>query len=151
MPPRVRLREVEEQDLPIFFEHQREPAANRMAAFEPRELDAFTAHWTRILADPSSVERTVVADGEVVGNIVSWEQDGRREVGYWIGQEHWGKGLATAALRLLLEIVDDRPLLAHVAAHNVGSIRVLERCGFSLLHETTASDGVREYLYELPA
>jgi hypothetical protein len=55
------------------------------------------------------------------------------------------------ALRLLLEIVDDRPLLAHVAAHNAGSIRVLERCGFSLLHETTASDGVREYLYELPA
>ena len=151
MPPRVRLREVQEQDLPLFFDHQRQPAANRMAAFGPRERDAFTAHWTKILADPSVVVRTVVADDEVVGNVVSWDQDGRREVGYWIGQEHWGKGLATGALRMFLEIVDARPLLAHVAVHNAGSIRVLERCGFSLLHETTTSDGVQEYLYELRA
>jgi hypothetical protein len=78
MPPRVRSREVEEQDLPIFFEHQRQPAANRMAAFEPREREAFTAHWTRILADPSNVVRTVVSDDEVVGNVVSCDQDGRR-------------------------------------------------------------------------
>jgi hypothetical protein len=36
----VRLRGVTEDDLPIFFEHQRDPVAKRMAAFPPRERDA---------------------------------------------------------------------------------------------------------------
>jgi RimJ/RimL family protein N-acetyltransferase len=149
MSPRVRLRNVEEQDLPVFYDHQRDPAASRMAAFEPRDLEAFTAHWTRILADTTVVARTVIADGEIVGNVVSWDQDGVQEVGYWIGKEHWGRGLATAALGMFLEIVEDRPLLAHVAVHNLGSIRVLERCGFIRGSETTASDGQEEYLFEL--
>ena len=38
---RVRLRDVTEDDLPIFFDHQRDPVANRMAAFPARERDAF--------------------------------------------------------------------------------------------------------------
>src|SRR5918999_1935703 len=41
-----------------------------------------------------------------------------------------GQGIATAALAAFLEELDTRPLYAHVATHNVGSIRVLEKCGF---------------------
>ena len=40
------------------------------------------------------------AAGGVAGNTGSWEQDGRREIGYWIGMEHWGKGVATKAVSL---------------------------------------------------
>ncbi|MGW6302919.1 GNAT family N-acetyltransferase, partial [Streptomyces niveus] len=43
---------------------------------------------------------------------------------------HWGRGTATAALAALIEIVGTRPLHAHAAADNAGSIRVLEKCGF---------------------
>jgi hypothetical protein len=46
----IRLREVEADDLPIFFEHQRDPDANHMAAFtskDPTNRDAFLAHWAR--------------------------------------------------------------------------------------------------------
>ncbi len=47
----VQLRDVAEGDLPVFFEHQRDPVANRMAGFPPRDRDAFVAHWAKILAD----------------------------------------------------------------------------------------------------
>ena len=75
--------------------------------------------------------RTILADGAVAGNVVSWLQDGERLVGYWIGREHWGRGIATRALAELLREIEERPLYAHVARHNVGSIRVLEKCGFT--------------------
>jgi RimJ/RimL family protein N-acetyltransferase len=69
------------------------------------------------------------------GHIGSWPQDGVRLVGYWLGKEHWGKGVATRAFAAFLHLVTERPLHAHVAKHNVGSIRVLEKCGFSLERE----------------
>ena len=131
----VQLREVLAADLPIFFEHQRDPEANRMAAFAARDRDAFMAHWSKIVADERLVAKTVVADGQVAGNIVSWDQAGRQEIGYWIGREFWGKGIATRALDAFLHDVTTRPLFAHVAAHNVASIRVLEKCGFTISDE----------------
>ena len=93
-------------------------------------------------------------DGAVAGNIVSWEHDGERDVGYWIGREHWGEGVATAALGAFLTSSRTRPLFAHVAAHNVGSIRVLEKCGFALVDQVTLPDEARneegtERLYRL--
>src|SRR5688572_11728387 len=136
MSSEVRLRNVEPNDLPIFFEQQLDADAARMAAFPSRDRAAFDAHWTRnILGNPASITQTILFDGEVAGNIGSWPQDDARLIGYWIGKEYWGKGLATRALSAFLQIVSERPLHAHVAKHNVGSIRVLEKCGFSLEHE----------------
>ena len=87
-----------------------------MAAFPTRAPDAFYAHWAEIRADPTNVTRTITADDEVVGDIVSWVEDGGREVGYWIARESWwGRGYATAALRLLLEEIPERPMHARVA------------------------------------
>ena len=130
MSLRVHLRDVRDDDLVTLFEHQTDPEANRMANFEARDRDAFMAHWAKILRDDSVVVRTIEVEGRVAGNIVSWEHDGERDVGYWIGRDDWGKGVATAALTAFLVELDTRPLHAHVAAHNVGSIRVLEKCGF---------------------
>jgi RimJ/RimL family protein N-acetyltransferase len=128
----VELREVKAADLPVLFEHQADPVATELAAFPSREREAFTAHWERILADETVIARTVVADGRVVGNVLSFERDGEREVGYWIGREFWGGGIATAALAAFLEVDNARPLHAGVARHNVGSLRVLEKCGFAV-------------------
>jgi RimJ/RimL family protein N-acetyltransferase len=141
------LRDVREDDLDVFFEQQREPEAVAMAIFPAREREPFYAHWRRILADDRLVARAIDVDGEVAGNVVSWEQDGRQLVGYWLGRDFWGRGLATAALADLVEELDTRPLHAWVAASNVGSIRVLEKCGFVRVGEHTTD--VEEYLYEL--
>jgi RimJ/RimL family protein N-acetyltransferase len=138
------LREVLESDLPVFFEHQRDPEATRMADFPARDHEAFDAHWERVLGDESNVVKTIVFEGQVAGNIGSWEQDGRRLVGYWLGKEFWGKGLATKALAELVDELGRRPLYAYVAKTNVGSIRVLEKCGFVRSDEDEDED-----LYEL--
>ncbi len=70
-----------------------------MAAFPARTWDAFLTHWrTRVLVDPRGRVQTVVVDGQVAGHVVRWEQDGQRLVGYWLGREFWGRGVATAAL-----------------------------------------------------
>lgn len=127
---RVTLRLVTTGDLEIFFEHQVDPEATRMAAFAARDRDAHMAHWQRIMDDPSVETRAVLVDGRVAGNIVSWEEAGKREVGYWIGRSHWGQGVATAALSQFLHLLPGRPLYAHVALHNMASVRVLEKCGF---------------------
>lgn len=124
------LRDVTEADLAIFFEHQREPEANRMALFPARDREAFEAHWQRILANDAVTKKTILFDGQVAGNIVAFDRAGRREVGYWIGTDFWGKGLATRALAELLDEETVRPLYATVATSNVASIRVLEKCGF---------------------
>jgi RimJ/RimL family protein N-acetyltransferase len=139
---RVTLREVRNDDLATFFEHQSDPEANRMANFPPRDRATFMAHWARILVG-SGTERTVEVDGAVAGNVVSWVHNDERDVGYWIGREHWGAGVATAALGAFLTILEERPLFAHVAEHNIGSIRVLEKCGFALVDHVALSDEAR--------
>ncbi|WNG57588.1 GNAT family N-acetyltransferase [Archangium gephyra] len=145
------LRTVTDEDLPIFFEHQRDPEALRMAAFQSRERDAFMTHWRTNVLRPENLSRTIVVGGVVVGNIGSWEQDAKRLVGYWIGREHWGKGIATRALSEFLALERTRPLNAWVASHNAGSIRVLEKCGFQTVigGNQVHEDGMTEVLMQL--
>lgn len=153
MSSAVILREVVDADLAIFFEHQRDPEAARMAAFPSRDHDPFTVHWAKLRSDHSNIIRTIVCAGQVAGNIGGWVADGRRLVGYWIGREFWGRGVATAALAAFVAEVKERPLHAFVAEHNVRSIRVLEKCEFvpSPEHDPSIAgeDGVREVLYAL--
>ncbi len=127
------LRDVQDSDLPIFFEHQLDPDAIRMAAVPSRDHDAFMAHWAKILTDERNVLKTILFHGRVAGNVVSWEHDGVRNVGYWLGKEFWGQGVASAALSQFLAQVTARPLFAHVAKHNPGSLRVLQKNGFTIL------------------
>lgn len=129
------LRAVEPADLPVFFEHQRDLIALAMAGMPGRDRAAFDEHWAKILADDAVLIRTIVVDGEVAGNVLSFDRDGRREVGYWIGRDHWGRGVATAALVAFLGEETTRPLHAGVAPQNGGSLRVLEKCGFAVCGE----------------
>jgi Acetyltransferases, including N-acetylases of ribosomal proteins len=141
----VRLRDVTEDDLPIFFDHQRDPVANAMAAFPARDREAFTEHWmTKVLGDDTVTKKTVLFDEQVVGNILCFERDGEKLIGYWIGQKHWGRGIASRALLRFLAEVDARPLHAHAAKHNVGSLRVLEKCGFVVVGEGTLVESGEE-------
>src|SRR5215207_9931442 len=140
----VLLRNVTESDLPSFFEQQLDPDATEMAAFPPRDREAFMAHWAKIMADDSVILKTILFDGQVAGNIVGFEMSGKREVGYWIGKEYWGKGIATKALTAFLEHVQTRPLYAYVAKHNIGSRRVLEKCGFTVVGEDQFSNASGE-------
>jgi RimJ/RimL family protein N-acetyltransferase len=147
----VALRETQDSDRPILFEHQRDPEANEMAAFPARDEEAFAEHWERTKHNETGIQRTIEADGVVAGHIVSWIDDGDRLVGYWLGREFWGRGIATEALRQFVEIVDERPLSASIAEHNVASLRVLEKCGFVAIGgpRPPGPDGIREVVLRL--
>ncbi len=147
----VLLRNVTDEDLPLFFEHQRDAVALRMAAFPSRESDAFLTHWRTNVLRPENLTRTIVAAGLVAGYIGSWEPGGKRLVAYWIGREHWGKGVATRALSDFLVLERTRPLHAWVAVHSVASIRVLEKCGFRTVAQENHqhAQGVAEVLMTL--
>jgi len=135
----IRLRSVERADLPVFFFHQADAEAVRLAAVPARSRGEFDAHWERIRDDPTVWARTVVLDVQVVGNVLCWTAGDERLIGYWIGRQHWGRGIATQAVRLLLAEVAERPLVARVATHNAGSIRVLQKHGFVVEREERSS------------
>ncbi|MEU2996413.1 GNAT family N-acetyltransferase [Streptomyces sp. NPDC006995] len=134
MTAEVSLRAVEDADLPLFFAWMSDPDATRVAAFtaeDPTDRAAFDARWARIRSGSGGVVmRTAVADGVVVGHVGAYGEIGDRQVTYWIDRAHWGRGLATAALRAFLDATPTRPLHARAAADNLGSRRVLEKCGF---------------------
>jgi RimJ/RimL family protein N-acetyltransferase len=151
------IRDVAEADIPIFFEHQQDPEATEMAKFPARDREAFTAHWREnILGNDEGTAKTILCEGEVAGNILVFDRGGKRLVGYWIGREFWGKGLATRALAELLTEETERPLYAYVATSNLGSVRVLEKCGFTFVSREIEFDErlgeeIEEALYVLKA
>ena len=129
----VALRPVADGDLDALFEQMRDPEGVRMAAFTPEDPDdrnAFDAHMARVRSSPGITMRAVTCDGRLAGSIASFPDEGRAEVTYWIDRPAWGKGIATRAMALLLELVTARPLYARAASDNAGSLRVLQKCGF---------------------
>jgi RimJ/RimL family protein N-acetyltransferase len=136
----MKLREVADSDLDAFFDHQADRQAYEVADVPTRARPAFDVHWARIRGDRHVVIRAIEVDGEVAGHVLSWKRDdGVRLVGYWLGREFWGRGIASEALAAFLEVVRERPLQATVAHGNPASMRVLEKSGFRRLREEPAS------------
>ncbi|MDO9084883.1 MAG: GNAT family N-acetyltransferase [Anaerolineaceae bacterium] len=133
------LRPVLNNDLPIFFTQQKDPDANQMAAFtsrDPSDQEAFNSHWQKIMVSDTVIIRTIVFEEQVAGYVLSYLDEGKPEVGYWIGKEFWGKGIATRALAEFLSSANTtRPIYAHTAKDNQASKRVLEKCGFCVIKE----------------
>lgn len=150
----VTLRDVRREDLPVFYEHQRDEGAAALAGVASRDEPAFRAHWSEnILGDPAVVRQTIVADGGVAGYVIGFDRDGRREVGYWLGRAWWGRGIASRAVARFLEIETARPLHAVVAGHNTASQQVLLKCGFVVDDEADVepdADGSLPVVFVLP-
>ena len=158
MPNELLLRDVVNDDLPIFFEYQLDQEANHMAAFtakDPTNQEAFMAHWHKILANKTNIIQTILFNRHVAGSVSSYEEEGKPEVTYWLGKEYWGQGIATWALKEFLAQKNQiRPIYARVAKDNLGSRRVLEKCGFKIIGESKGFANARgqeieEFLLEL--
>ncbi|MEP6988916.1 MAG: GNAT family N-acetyltransferase [Chloroflexota bacterium] len=143
----VTLRDLIPADLDIYFVQQQDPQANHMAAFtsrDPFDRDAFDIHWTQIMSDATIINKTILYNGDVAGNIAKFTMFNQPEIGYWIGKEFWGKGIATQALLAFLKIVTTRPLYAAAAKDNLASLRVLQKCGFVITGYDRAFSGARQ-------
>lgn len=140
------LREVIPADLPLFFAYQQDDVANHMAAFTVRDSadwNACLARWDRILSDATTINRTILYHGKVIGHVASFEQMGQREITYWLDRAYWGQGLATQALAKFLRHFPERPLFARAAKDNTASLRVLAKCGFVIVGEDSGFANAR--------
>jgi RimJ/RimL family protein N-acetyltransferase len=151
----ILLRDPQESDVAVFFQHQQDDEALRMSASSAKDQDAFAAHWAKTSADAAVLRKTILADGAVAGYVASFERLGQKEVCYWLGRSFWGRGVATQGLLAFLPLVKERPLYARVAQRNVGSLRVLQKCGFKVLGEeryrNALGEEVAEFLMRLEA
>ena len=129
----VSLRPLEDGDLDVIFQQVTDPESIWMAAFTPEDQTdrrAFLNRMSRLRADTSVSNRVIDADGAIAGTIGSFRIDDQLEVTYWVDRTLWGKGIASAALQILLVETAERPVYARAASDNVGSLRVLEKAGF---------------------
>jgi RimJ/RimL family protein N-acetyltransferase len=127
------LRPVLESDVRIFFAQQSDPIARQQVAYvvpNPDDWPTFQEKWERILSDQTAITRAIVVAEVVVGNVGCHQWYGKPEVGYWVGREYWGRGIATRALTELLREWPTRPVYAFTASDHAASQRMLTKCGF---------------------
>lgn len=129
----IKLRPTAVDDLETLFQFQLDDEANHLAAFTSKNSankEAYIAKFTKLLADPTINNQTIIAGTVIVGSIAKFIMEGDAEITYWIDKNFWGKGIATNALKDFLALETTRPLFGRVAFDNLGSQKVLEKCGF---------------------
>jgi len=153
----VKLRKTQESDLEFLFQFQLDREAIYLAAFTPKDptdKKAYFEKFTKLLNDPTINTQTIWVDEAIVGSIAKFELEGDTEITYWIDRNFWGQGIATTALKTFLTIESTRPIFGRVAFDNVGSQKVLEKCGFIRIGKDTGFANARqaeieEFIYKL--
>jgi RimJ/RimL family protein N-acetyltransferase len=129
--------------------------------YKPADARAWLAYAT---AQQQETNFAIDVGGEAVGGIGFHPQEDvhRRsaELGYWLGEPFWGRGIATQAVRAIsahaLRSYDLTRLYAYVFEWNAASARVLAKAGFSLegrLRRSVTKDGrlIDQFLYAMVA
>ena len=120
--------------------------------YTKQDGEAFLA--SVLAADPQELfSFAILADGQLAGSITAYRQGNihRRtaELGYYLGEPYWGKGIATCAVqqfcRHLFATTDLLRIFAEPFSTNRASCRVLEKAGFQregLLRKNAVKNGV---------
>ncbi|MGZ5025183.1 MAG: GNAT family N-acetyltransferase [Chthoniobacterales bacterium] len=125
----------------------------RDAFAHPYALSDAEAFLDRILRDEKALIACIEVDGKAGGAIgIHPKEDVHRrtaELGYWIAEPYWNRGIATAAVRAMVDFgFETLPLdriFAEPYANNLASARVLEKAGFQLegrMRKNVIKDGV---------
>lgn len=136
------LRPWRESDVERLVEIANDPdVARYMADRFPHPYTIEDARfWMSLHREATALnDFAIEVDGEVVGGIGMEPFEGERRLGvhfgYWLGRAYWGRGIATAACAAFTEYaLNVRGFIrleASVYAPNVGSMRVLEKCGYT--------------------
>ncbi len=153
----LKLRQTEKPDLEFFFQFQLDKEANYLAAFtskDPTDKEAYFEKFTKLLNDPTINMQTILIDETIAGSIAKFEMEGDTEITYWIDRNFWGRGIATTALKKFLIIENTRPVFGRVAFDNLGSQKVLEKCGFVKIgtdkgFANARQTEIEEFIYKL--
>jgi hypothetical protein len=133
--------DVNADDLPVFFRAPAEPGGEPEAAFQPRKGGLHGPHEDP--ADETNITKPILFNGEAATSSACAVR--RTRVGYWIA-DFWGQGIATQALGSF----GRNPVASALrrCCNNLGSRRVLEKCGFTVLGEDRFSYGTPEEEFE---
>lgn len=132
----------------VLYGFEVDEASNALAGTKARSWEVFRARWEQILAEPDGgaagvTPRVIVVGGELVGAVNISPMDGADSIGYWIARGHWGRGIATRAVSLMLGEFARRPLYASASGQNHASIRVLKKNGFEVVSRGMTPDTAR--------
>lgn len=153
----LELRKSIEEDLPLFFDHQADEDAIKMAAFtskDPFDKQAYLTKWQKLLKNPEINSQTILVDEIIVGCVAKYIMEEQAELTYAIDKNYWGKGICSKAVALFLQIEKTRPINATVAYDNLGSQKVLEKNGFlkrgeSMFFANGRAKEIKEFIYQL--
>ncbi|MEO7047977.1 MAG: GNAT family N-acetyltransferase [Ferruginibacter sp.] len=153
----ITLTKTVKNDLDILFQFQVDKEAGYLAAFMPENPDDKTAYiekYSKFLNEPTINMRTIKINDVIVGSISKFIMESNNEITYWIDKKYWGKGVGTTALQNFLNIESARPIFGRVAFDNLGSQKLLEKCGFVKIGTDKGFANARravieEYIYKL--
>ena len=153
----IKLRPTEISDLDNLFQFQLDKEGGYLAAFmpkDPTDKSAYINKHTKLLNDPTINNQTIIFDNTVVGSIAKFIMEGDTEITYWIDRNFWGQGIATSALNDFLKIESTRPIYGRVAFDNLGSQKVLTKCGFIKIgtdkgFANARQTEIEEFIYKL--
>lgn len=149
--PRLILRAFQPVDAPSLFQAASNPKVTKYTLWDHHPtVDTslfFINDYVRnkyLLAEPDPFALCLKENPEVVIGAIGAHWAERKslcmEMGFWLGESYWGRGLTTEAAKTLLRWLFDTYTLERVQAHclseNAGSGRVLEKAGFQ--YEGTA-------------
>lgn len=153
----VRLINTEKDHLKILYQFQLDDEGNYLAAFTSKESsnrDIYLKKYAGFLMEPSINMQTIIYNGDIVGSISKFVMDERAEITYWIDRNFWGLGICTSAINDFLKTEQTRPIYGRVAYDNIGSQKVLEKCGFIKIgidkgFANARQMEIEEYIYKL--
>ena len=124
------------QDLDIG-DMYREVQSNRETLTElgwlvQADWDRFYEHYHAILTRKKLSIFAVRVDDDYAGSVEVSDRGDHYQLGYWLGVDYRGQGIATESIQSVLNQLDSRPVVADTLIENTDSWRVLERLGFDL-------------------
>lgn len=141
---RLLLRKVTADDVPDIFAYASDPDVARYVTWnahknteETRDfVDRILARYAHAKLAPWGI--VIRQTGRLVGmcDFISWEpKHHRAEVGYVLSKAHWGRGYMTEAVSVLIDFgfknMDLNRITARCYIPNIGSARVMEKCGLT--------------------
>jgi RimJ/RimL family protein N-acetyltransferase len=150
----IALREYSENDLPLLVEYLNNANVTKyLTASIPQPYTEENARWWVSEGSKAGIVRAIQYENRFVGTVGAtpglFERSRSAETGYWLAEPFWGKGIATAALGQLTNLVFQSSeivrLHAQVFSGNAASMRVLEKCGYkqeALLTKAAYKNGV---------
>lgn len=145
--PRLILRRWQPDDAEALFRYASDAKVSELALWDRHTSVEMSREVIEkfFIPNPHTFAITDKTKGEPIGCIGIVPEgnehydisEREREVGYWLGRPHWGKGITTEALKALIRYCRDtlalKSLIITTDERNVASQRVAEKCGFSLI------------------